>query len=106
MKAYKETDLDIVYLTVLVCFTFPENYASEPEFTNIIVYEFVWFAEGTFEMEKILQFLDYNKFPLVNKLTESNSATVYSSPLKLQVSDTSDMHHTSFKLQLLAYVNT
>ncbi|XP_050384509.1 protein disulfide isomerase-like 1-6 [Argentina anserina] len=41
--------------------------------------------EGTFEMEKILKFLDYNKFPLVNKLTESNSATIYSSPLKLQV---------------------
>ncbi|XP_062008374.1 protein disulfide isomerase-like 1-6 [Rosa rugosa] len=41
--------------------------------------------EGTFEMEQILKFLDYNKFPLINKLTESNSATVYSSPLKLQV---------------------
>ncbi|KAL6134476.1 hypothetical protein ACLB2K_066707 [Fragaria x ananassa] len=41
--------------------------------------------DGTFEMEQILKFLDYNKFPLVNRLTESNSATVYSSPLKLQV---------------------
>lgn len=43
------------------------------------------FAEGTFETDKILQFLDYNKLPLVNKLTETNSARVYSSPIKLQV---------------------
>ncbi|KAK8641815.1 hypothetical protein V6N13_011188 [Hibiscus sabdariffa] len=41
--------------------------------------------EGTFEMENILQFLDYNKFPLVTKLTELNSVRVYSSPVKLQV---------------------
>ncbi|KAL5576448.1 hypothetical protein UlMin_018147, partial [Ulmus minor] len=41
--------------------------------------------EGTFEKEKLLQFLDYNKFPLVIKLTEINSARVYSSPIKLQV---------------------
>ncbi|KAG8494733.1 hypothetical protein CXB51_012541 [Gossypium anomalum] len=40
---------------------------------------------GTFEMENILQFLDYNKFPLVTKLTELNSVRVYSSPVKLQV---------------------
>ncbi|GMI82074.1 PROTEIN DISULFIDE ISOMERASE 4, ARABIDOPSIS THALIANA PROTEIN DISULFIDE ISOMERASE 4, PDI-like 1-6 [Hibiscus trionum] len=41
--------------------------------------------EGTFEMKNILQFLDYNKFPLVTKLTELNSVRVYSSPVKLQV---------------------
>ncbi|KAG2729072.1 hypothetical protein I3760_01G233600 [Carya illinoinensis] len=41
--------------------------------------------EGTFKMDKILQFLDSNKFPLVTKLTELNSARVYSSPIKLQV---------------------
>ncbi|OAY53008.1 protein disulfide isomerase-like 1-6 [Manihot esculenta] len=41
--------------------------------------------EGTFEMDKILQFLDHNKFPLVTKLTELNSGRVYSSPIKLQV---------------------
>ncbi|PPR88129.1 hypothetical protein GOBAR_AA32562 [Gossypium barbadense] len=41
--------------------------------------------DGTFEMENILQFLDYNKFPLVTKLTELNSVRVYSSPIKLQV---------------------
>ncbi|EOY26799.1 PDI-like 1-6 isoform 1 [Theobroma cacao] len=41
--------------------------------------------EGTFETESILQFLDYNKFPLVTKLTELNSVRVYSSPIKLQV---------------------
>ncbi|KAE8700650.1 Protein disulfide isomerase-like 1-5 [Hibiscus syriacus] len=32
-----------------------------------------------------IEFLDYNKFPLVTKLTELNSVRVYSSPVKLQV---------------------
>lgn len=41
--------------------------------------------EGNYELGKILQFLDYNKFPLVTKLTEMNSARVYSTPIKLQV---------------------
>ncbi|CAK9174601.1 unnamed protein product [Ilex paraguariensis] len=41
--------------------------------------------EDTFKKEKILQFLDHNKFPLVTVLTELNSARVYSSPNKLQV---------------------
>ncbi|GKV16260.1 hypothetical protein SLEP1_g26928 [Rubroshorea leprosula] len=41
--------------------------------------------EGSFEIDKILQFLDYNKFPLVTKLTEMNSVRVHSSPVKLQV---------------------
>ncbi|KAL0010481.1 hypothetical protein SO802_005589 [Lithocarpus litseifolius] len=41
--------------------------------------------EGTFKMDKILQFMDYNKLPLVTKLTELNSARVYSSPVQLQV---------------------
>lgn len=41
--------------------------------------------DGTFSMDKILEFLDYNKFPLVTKLTEMNSMRVYSSPVKLQV---------------------
>lgn len=41
--------------------------------------------EGTFKLEEILEFLDYNKFPLVTKLTDLNSASVYSGPIKLQV---------------------
>ncbi|XP_031388137.1 protein disulfide isomerase-like 1-6 [Punica granatum] len=41
--------------------------------------------DGAFKMEKILEFLDFNKFPLVTKLTEANSARVYSSPVKLQM---------------------
>lgn len=41
--------------------------------------------EETFKMDKILQFLNYNKFPLVTKLTDINSASVHSSPIKLQV---------------------
>ncbi|XP_057968097.1 protein disulfide isomerase-like 1-5 isoform X2 [Malania oleifera] len=41
--------------------------------------------EGTFELYDILQFLDYNKFPLVTTLTELNSVRVYTSSIKLQV---------------------
>ncbi|GAV64470.1 Thioredoxin domain-containing protein/Thioredoxin_6 domain-containing protein [Cephalotus follicularis] len=41
--------------------------------------------EGAFEVNKILKFLDYNKFPLIIKLTEMNSVRVHSSPIKLQV---------------------
>jgi len=36
-------------------------------------------------MEKILEFLGSNKFPLFTKLTETNTVWVYSSPVKLQV---------------------
>ncbi|KAF8393378.1 hypothetical protein HHK36_021621 [Tetracentron sinense] len=50
---------------------------SEPERYSIF--------EDTFGKDKILQFLEYNKFPLVNILTELNSIRVYSSPIKLQV---------------------
>ncbi|XP_068648647.1 protein disulfide isomerase-like 1-5 [Aristolochia californica] len=41
--------------------------------------------ENTFEEGKILEFVEYNKFPLVTTLTELNSLRVYSSPVKLQV---------------------
>ncbi|XP_010254101.1 PREDICTED: protein disulfide isomerase-like 1-6 [Nelumbo nucifera] len=41
--------------------------------------------EDTFVKEKILQFLENNKFPLVTMLTELNSVKVYSSSIKLQV---------------------
>ncbi|XP_077219681.1 protein disulfide isomerase-like 1-6 isoform X2 [Tasmannia lanceolata] len=41
--------------------------------------------EDDFEASKILEFLGYNKFPLVTILTELNSVRVYTSPLKLQV---------------------
>ena len=36
--------------------------------------------------EKILRFIEFNKFPLVTTLTELNSASVFSSPINLQVS--------------------
>lgn len=42
-------------------------------------------AEETFKVDNILQFLDDNKFPLVTQLTEINSARVYSSSNKIQV---------------------
>ncbi|KAL8170501.1 hypothetical protein V2J09_022305 [Rumex salicifolius] len=41
--------------------------------------------EGSFQMDSILQFVDYNKFPLVTTLTELNSMKVYSTPYTLQV---------------------
>ncbi|XP_027344208.1 protein disulfide isomerase-like 1-6 isoform X1 [Abrus precatorius] len=41
--------------------------------------------DGALTMNKILEFVDLNKFPLVTKLTEMNSIRVYSSPIKLQV---------------------
>lgn len=41
--------------------------------------------EGSFKMDNITQFLEYNKFPLVTTLTELNSLRVYSSPIKLQI---------------------
>ncbi|KAL9667708.1 hypothetical protein QQ045_002072 [Rhodiola kirilowii] len=40
---------------------------------------------GAFKTESILEFLDHHKLPLVNILTEANSARVYSNALKLQV---------------------
>lgn len=57
---------------------------------HFLLYIFIWmfssfaFAEGTFEKDKILQFLNDNKFPLVTFLTEVNSVKVYASD-KLQV---------------------
>ncbi|KAK7325175.1 hypothetical protein VNO77_29310 [Canavalia gladiata] len=41
--------------------------------------------DGPFTKNKILEFIDYTKFPLVTKLTEMNSIKVYSSPIKYQV---------------------
>ncbi|CAL9218649.1 unnamed protein product [Arabidopsis halleri] len=41
--------------------------------------------DGSYKMEKILEFLCSNKFPLITKLTETNTVWVYSSPVKLQV---------------------
>ncbi|XP_022153662.1 protein disulfide isomerase-like 1-6 [Momordica charantia] len=41
--------------------------------------------DGSFEREKILHFLEQNKFPLVTRLTEMNSIRVYSSHVKRQV---------------------
>ncbi|KAM3246028.1 protein disulfide isomerase-like 1-6 isoform X1 [Capsicum annuum] len=55
---------------------------SEPEkYTEYVM----WFAEGTFSADGILQFLDDNKFPLTTVLTELNAARVYSNTNKLQV---------------------
>ncbi|KAH1265722.1 Protein disulfide isomerase-like 1-5 [Glycine max] len=54
------------------------------EFFNPINQNFTK-INGAFTMNKILEFVDYNKFPLVTKLTEMNSIRVFSSPIKLQV---------------------
>ncbi|GAU10998.1 hypothetical protein TSUD_112920 [Trifolium subterraneum] len=41
--------------------------------------------DGAFTLDKILEFLSYNKFPLITKMTEVNSVRVYNSPIKHQV---------------------
>ncbi|KAL2539234.1 Protein disulfide isomerase-like 1-6 [Abeliophyllum distichum] len=50
---------------------------SEPEQYTVF--------KDNFDGDRILQFLENNKFPLVTTLTEFNSAQVYSSPNKRQV---------------------
>uniref|UniRef100_M4FB18 Uncharacterized protein n=1 Tax=Brassica campestris TaxID=3711 RepID=M4FB18_BRACM len=44
-------------------------------------------VDGSYKVKKnkILEFLGKNKFPLITKSSESNTAWVYSSPVKLQV---------------------
>lgn len=42
-------------------------------------------ADETFEEEKILKFVDLNKYPLISTMTELNSANIYASAIKLQV---------------------
>lgn len=42
-------------------------------------------ADDLFYADKILEFLEINKFPLVTVMTELNSVKVYSSTKKLQV---------------------
>ncbi|CAN6923792.1 unnamed protein product [Brassica oleracea] len=41
--------------------------------------------DGSYKMEKILEFLGKKKFPLITKSSESNTAWVYSTSVKLQV---------------------
>eukprot|EP01018_Ginkgo_biloba_P002217 Gb_19724 [translate_table: standard] len=50
---------------------------SEPE--KLVLFE------GEFKKGHILQFVEENKYPLVTRLTEHNSAKVYSRPIKLQL---------------------
>lgn len=42
-------------------------------------------ADGDLSADRILHFLENKKFPLVTIMTEANSAKVYASPKKLQV---------------------
>lgn len=42
-------------------------------------------AASEFKSDSIVEFLDHHKLPLVNILTEKNTAKVYSSPTKRQV---------------------
>ncbi|KAK9281608.1 hypothetical protein L1049_004511 [Liquidambar formosana] len=66
---------------------FPDIKSNDKNFLGLVKSEPEKYTtyEGTFRTDKILEFLDYNKFPLVNVLTEHNSLRVYSSPIKLQV---------------------
>ncbi|XP_022848417.1 protein disulfide isomerase-like 1-6 [Olea europaea var. sylvestris] len=70
---------------------------SEPEQYTVF--------EGNFDGDRILQFLENNKFPLVTTLTEFNSAKVYSSPNKRQVyvfADADDLKKLLEPLQEIA----
>ncbi|XP_008795059.2 protein disulfide isomerase-like 1-5 [Phoenix dactylifera] len=61
--------------------------------------------EENFVEEQILQFAEYNKFPLITVLSELNSARVYSSPMKLQVfifAEADDFEHLQLLLQNVA----
>ncbi|PIA64984.1 hypothetical protein AQUCO_00100450v1 [Aquilegia coerulea] len=65
---------------------FPDNENKKP-FVGLVKSEpekYLAF-EDTFEKEKILEFLEYNKFPLVTVMTELNSVRVHTGPVKLQV---------------------
>ncbi|KAL9238647.1 hypothetical protein vseg_013043 [Gypsophila vaccaria] len=65
---------------------FPDVKPSTP-FIGLIKHEPEMYTsfEEPLKMEKILQFLNYHKFPLVTTLTELNSAKVYSSQTELQL---------------------
>ncbi|CAE5962833.1 unnamed protein product [Arabidopsis arenosa] len=64
------------------------SHPVEPGFnSHCLVVSLLWkrVNDGSYKMEKILEFLGSNKFPLITKLTETNTVWVYSSPVKLQV---------------------
>ena len=92
---------DFLFLDSLFYFLFPYSCISEPKSLMRLITYLSDFTEGTFEMKSILQFLDYNKFPLVTKLTELNSVRAYSSPIKLQVS----MPSTCYISLIVYYLN-
>ncbi|KFK38962.1 hypothetical protein AALP_AA3G182600 [Arabis alpina] len=61
--------------------------------------------DGPWQAEKILEFLNSNKFPLITRLTESNTVRVYASPVKLQVmvfSKTDDFETLALPLEDIA----
>ncbi|ONK59762.1 uncharacterized protein A4U43_C08F10280 [Asparagus officinalis] len=84
------TDNDIQFVETkdltIAKILFP-NIGAEEHFLGLVKSEPERFEkfEDSFQEEKILQFVEYNKFALVTTLTELNSARVYSSPMKLQV---------------------
>ncbi|KAH0910953.1 hypothetical protein HID58_034274 [Brassica napus] len=65
---------------------FPELKASDV-FICMVKTKAERFFYGSYKMKKnkILEILGKNKFPLITKSSESNTAWVYSSPVKLQV---------------------
>ncbi|XP_068662937.1 protein disulfide isomerase-like 1-6 [Aristolochia californica] len=84
----------------VVVVLFP-NLKSEDNFIGLVQKEQEQFVphENTFVGGKFLEFVEYNKFPLVTTLTELNSLEVYSSPVKLQVfvfAEADDNHATPF----------
>lgn len=83
------------------------NIGAEKHFLGLVKSEPERFEkfEDSFEAEKILQFVEYNKFALITTLTELNSAKVYTSPMKVQVftfAEADDFKHLQLPIRDVA----
>uniref|UniRef100_A0A1D1YGF8 protein disulfide-isomerase n=1 Tax=Anthurium amnicola TaxID=1678845 RepID=A0A1D1YGF8_9ARAE len=95
------TDNDIQFVVAndlnVAKILFPEIKAGN-HFLGLVKSEsemFVEFGES-FEEDKILHFIEFNKYPLVTTLTDLNSARVFASPITLQVfvfAEAADLKH-------------
>lgn len=100
MQFVEAHDIDIAKVL------FPDI-GAEKQFIGLVKNESEKFEKFTekFEEGRILNFVDYNKFPLVTTLTEINSARVYSSPIKTQVfvfAEADDIKNLLLSLQAAA----
>ncbi|KAJ0962901.1 hypothetical protein J5N97_028023 [Dioscorea zingiberensis] len=78
---------------------------AEKQFIGLVKNESEKFEKFKVCEGRILQFVDYNKFPLLTTLTELNSARVYSSPIKTQIfifAEAGDIEQLRLSLQDVA----